>query len=1456
MTIRGKLLVAFGAAIVTMAAAVAGALVWVDSDSGRRFVADRIGAAVSDGSMTVRIARIDGALTSSFTVRGIEATGRDGPFARVSELSISWRPSRLLLGRLSIERIVAPEVEIMRLPPAADGDRAAGGSSSLAPGLDIEVDHVAAHRIALAEAVTGVAAEIGVEGRGTIESDGSSAQAQLDIRRIDGAGGHAGLQLDYAAHPARFAASAEIEEPSGGQLTRLLGLPGNPALSLRLDGRGPPEDWHGTLTAKAGATDVTADLSVMLEKGDIAVAVKGDGEPGPLLPPALHPLLGGRTAFDAALRLRRSGVWIVERLAVGAGVLQIDGSGLYDPQGGTLRGDLAAAARSGISLPVDDKMARVQQARIVSHVEGPLARPRATVRVTARGLEIDGMRAGEGHAAFNGSLTPSGHGAIDGSLQLTDVDLGTAVPDGLLGDAVTVKVSGEVDRNGTIVGSRLDTTTGPLTIAAQARHASDGTVGGRYSVALAPLGPLATEVGLSPDAAARLSGDFRIDGSNGTGKLAIDGELANAAPAKTPLAALLGSRLPLEARVERAADGTIRVGGIDVRLPAGTMRGSLSLAPKGDIAGEMTVAIPALSALSSMAGSELGGSGQVRIELAGPVANVGVRGTIRLDRPSIGGLDMDALTIAADGRREAAGATGRITFRAMKDGQTFPGNVRVALDDTAIRLGDIAVGTAANRITGDLRIGLSDMIGEGDLLIRLHDLSSLPLAGGAAKAAGRLDMSARLAKANGQRIVLRGNAGALRVGQGEGADLAVDGVTLDATIENALAAPRGRATVRIEKARAGDAAADRLALDVWAAGPNDYSFDGRAEGRYGVPMSLSFAGDATTKGGEIRGALNRFAGKVADVTVEMTEPLRVVWRDAARWSGRGRLTIAEGGLSMQAERTPGRLDARIDIDALPLTLAALAAPDVRLDGTLSGNASLIGPVGRLAGDLDIRVAGLQPQGAGWNADDRFTARVEMNLPGNGGDLTVTARVGGPEQTAVDLRANTPMRLALGPAGAILSADGPIDGAMTLNGQLAVVDRLIGLGENRLGGRLSGDVRFGGTVRAPEATGSLVVAGGHFESLTAGTVVRDLEARFDLAGSVVRLAKLEARDAGGGRINGEGTVSFAGSADWPIDMRLSFSRFAAVARDDATVNLSGDLRLQGTTTEPAIAGKVEIDNGEIRIPERFGGDATPLHVVEINGPHDREDGEKANSEEADAAVRIPMNIHVSAPGRVFVRGRGLDSEWRGDIDVRGTTAEPAIVGNISAVRGTFAFAGRTFLLREGRVTFTGATPPDPEIAVRAQVAVQDLTAAVVASGTASSPTIALESTPSLPSDEILSRILFGKTFGQLNAVQAAQLAQSAAELSGGLSGGGALDRIRRNLGVDVLNVGAEGSSPQGASLQAGKYITENVFVSIDQGAAAGSQKVGVEIELTPNISVETDVGPDAGSSLGVNWKWDY
>jgi translocation and assembly module TamB len=344
----------------------------------------------------------------------------------------------------------------------------------------------------------------------------------------------------------------------------------------------------------------------------------------------------------------------------------------------------------------------------------------------------------------------------------------------------------------------------------------------------------------------------------------------------------------------------------------------------------------------------------------------------------------------------------------------------------------------------------------------------------------------------------------------------------------------------------------------------------------------------------------------------------------------------------------------------------------------------------------------------------------------------------------------------------------------------------------------------------------------------------------------------AQDSASGQLELTGHIEPAQPSS--LDLSLRMADVTLVRRDEVTAALSGDLFASGNFSDLLVAGQVETKLIEVRLIDALPPEIVQLDITEVGqsptGPT-RAPAERA--EPFGARLEIDVNI----PDRLFVRGRGLDSEWQGNLRVFGTTQDAEVTGRISAVRGQFSFAGKTFDLARGQIAIDER---GGEFAVILDVETtftdDDFTAKINLTGPTSKPEITLNSTPELPRDEILARILFGRGTGQLSPIEALQLAESAAVLSGaGGASTGALDTLRSALGVDVLQVeGGEGDA--GPTVQAGKYVADGVFVGAKQGAGPDTSAATVEVELTPNLSVESEVGQTGRSELGVSWKFNY
>jgi translocation and assembly module TamB len=75
-------------------------------------------------------------------------------------------------------------------------------------------------------------------------------------------------------------------------------------------------------------------------------------------------------------------------------------------------------------------------------------------------------------------------------------------------------------------------------------------------------------------------------------------------------------------------------------------------------------------------------------------------------------------------------------------------------------------------------------------------------------------------------------------------------------------------------------------------------------------------------------------------------------------------------------------------------------------------------------------------------------------------------------------------------------------------------------------------------------------------------------------------------------------------------------------------------------------------------------------------------------------------------------------------------------------------------------------------------------------------------------------------------------------------------------------GKQTTGEKGTAVGIAKYLTDDIYVDVQKGIGDETGKVSVEVEVTPNVTVEGNVGfgstqrAQQGTGLGVNWKLDY
>ena len=431
-------------------------------------------------------------------------------------------------------------------------------------------------------------------------------------------------------------------------------------------------------------------------------------------------------------------------------------------------------------------------------------------------------------------------------------------------------------------------------------------------------------------------------------------------------------------------------------------------------------------------------------------------------------------------------------------------------------------------------------------------------------------------------------------------------------------------------------------------------------------------------------------------------------------------------------------------------------------------------------------------------------------------------------------------------------NGGLGGGIRYSGPASVLFSFGGFANQQLTGGIALAADFSGRANAPQLTGLVRADNLTYDNATLGTRIFNIQLAGQFTQDRFVLERLAGR-AGDGTLQAQGTVGLAAASGFPIDVTAQLNNARLASSDALAATATGSIHVTHGLQGGLIEGNLQIPNARYEIIRQGAAE-----VPELTGVRRRGSAAPATGAAAMAPTgAFRLNLHIGAQNQVYVSGMGLESEWSADMRVTGSSAAPVVAGEIRLIRGTYTFSGKRFSVDRGVIRFNGGPLSDPDIDISASTTVQDVSAVINVTGTGQHPQIAFTSTPALPQDEVLSRLLFGSSVTNLSATEAIQLAAALNGLRG--SGGGGLNplgALRSATGIDRLRLlGADQASGRGTSLAAGKYITRNIYIEIITDAR-GFTATQLEISLSRALSLLSSAGSQGGNNLSFRYRRDF
>jgi translocation and assembly module TamB len=1128
----------------------------------------------------------------------------------------------------------------------------------------------------------------------------------------------------------------------------------------------------------------------------------------------------GAISLDASVLGSRAGETLA--LALDAGSLSARASGQLDLVNRTAKLDVSARAPQMEPRPGMSWSGMVFE----GHVLGPFSKPEITGHLAINDLRAQGMSA----ASLTGDV--SGHaGALVVNATATRVVLPGPQPTFLASAPIQLQVQARLDGKAPVATFVIRH---PM-LSLKGDTALGGHVVGDATLTIARLAPFAAMSGVDVDGAATIT--THVDSANGATHTKLDAVVSGRGDT------LASRAIGPNARMSVAAS----ISGDTVTLDSATVTSAaLNFSAHGTESSKQygftwTAAFPNLSVFAaSLAGDiKLRGSlnGKpddfvVAIDASGTAATKGFpRSPIEASMRAMGLPKQPHGQLNVSGRLDSA-----------------PLKLSAAFDATAKSPMHILLRSAdwrSVRGKGDFVMPWAAKALGGHLALHVGDLADLGVLTGAMMMKGALDAAIAIASEKGHTVAhlhaVGSNAqfGSSRVG----------GAIIDGTVTDPLSRPV-------------------LALGLKASGLAAAGYAGNVNGRITGPIDqIAASGDA-----DLKDPAGNPAHVVARTTVDVARKRAAIAQlglnyrgDAFRLTAPAHIDFANGVAVDRLQLASGKTSILVAGRVTPTLAATIAvrnatpdlvrpfAPSLNADGIFSVQAKLTGTTAAPGGTVVFTGAGLKLRGQSSVPPANVLARATLK----GQAMALNAKIGAGTADVVTVAGQAPM-----------SATGRFN--LRVNGgvDLAALDPILNPSGKRMRGRATINGGFQGTLAQPRISGALVLTGGDFQDFIQGFHLQDLAARLEARGDTIAVRQFSGR-AGRGTISGSGTVAIWAPGA-PVNIAVKMKNAKPLTTDRLTASLNADLKLVGKLRDGlTLAGPVGIGRGDVNIAATFPSSVVVLNVRRSGQPPPP----PPLRSQGLTTTAMKLDLTVDAPGGLYVRGRGVDAELQGKITVKGTVAQPYVGGGFELRRGTFDLAGKSMDISRAKVTFDGRSLNgsfDPAIDFLAQNTTGGFTAKLTMTGHASAPLITLSSTPSLPQDEVLSRLLFGENTSQLSPFELAQVAEGLSTLMGNGGGFNPLSSARRSLGLDRLAVGGT-ESGNGASVEAGKSVSRGVYVGAKQQTSGGTQAM-VQVDLTKHLKLQTTLSTgfgaqqssttiptpqtDRGSSVGLSYEFEY
>jgi len=387
---------------------------------------------------------------------------------------------------------------------------------------------------------------------------------------------------------------------------------------------------------------------------------------------------------------------------------------------------------------------------------------------------------------------------------------------------------------------------------------------------------------------------------------------------------------------------------------------------------------------------------------------------------------------------------------------------------------------------------------------------------------------------------------------------------------------------------------------------------------------------------------------------------------------------------------------------------------------------------------------------------------------------------------------------------------------------------------------SGELKFNidskGATNSPDVGGEVEIVDANFASGDLPVGLQHGNGVLTLTKDRLNISKFQGT-VGGGTVTAQGGVAYRPGIQF--DLGLAATGVRVLYPTGVRESVNADIRLAGTTDNAVLGGQVRLS------------DLSFTPAFDLNSFIDQFSGGVSAPAAPGLAQNIQLNLSVTSENNINLVSRALSINGSANLRVRGTAAEPVILGRVNLDSGDIILNGDRFVLNGGTIEFVNPSETQPVVNLALNTTIQQYNIFMRFKGPIDQLETDYSSDPSLPKPDIINLLAFGSTTEANANAPATPANQEAESLVASQVSSQVSSRLSKVAGISQLSInpvlaGGTSQGPPGANITIQQRVTGNLFVTFSSNVASTqNQTIQGQYQISPRVAVSATRDQNGG-----------